>query len=146
MPVPNATYIPNAKFLLEIDGISIGSFEKATLGDSEWAIISGRTGDYALHKVTSSGLKTVTTLTLEKHLRDGGRDEVNEMLEWHKGGSKNRKSGSLVIADREDVEQIRYNFNDGWVSKITPPPMDASQDNSPLVFIFEISLGTYSVA
>ena len=40
----DANYQPNARYLVEIDGIALMACEKATFGDSEWGIIEGRTG------------------------------------------------------------------------------------------------------
>lgn len=142
----NSTYTPNAKFILEIDNISIGSFEKVSFGDSEWGVIEGRSGNSPLTKITSSGLKTVTTITLEKQLRDGGAAAVQELVDWHNAGSSDRRSGAVIYLNREDEEIQRISFDYGWVSKVTPPELDASQDNTPLVWSFEISVGSYTVS
>jgi phage tail-like protein len=137
----DANYQPNAKFRLDIDDITITSFEKVTFGDSEWGVIEGRTGVDPLHKITSSGLKTVTTITLEKHLREGGASDVAELINWHQSGSKDRKSGAVVILDREDVEQLRFEFKNAWVSKVTIPELDAAQEASATIFVVELSIG-----
>lgn len=142
----DANYEPNAKFILEIDDIAITSFEKVTIGDSDWGIIEGRTGTDALHKITSSGLKSPTTITLEKHLRDGGAGDVVEIINWHAAGSKDRRSGAIVILNRDDEEQMRFEFKNGWISKFTAPELDAGQENNPTVFTFEISVGTVTSA
>lgn len=143
----DATYVPNARFILEIDNISIMSFEKVGMGDSEWGIIEGRTGADDLIKNTSSGLKTVTTFTIEKHLRDsGGSEDIKELINWHAAGSNDRRTGAIIIQDREGAELLRYEFKYAWISKHTPPELDASQDNSPLVFIFELSVGEFKAA
>jgi phage tail-like protein len=143
----DATLVPNAKFLLEVDNITIMSFEKITIGDSEWGVIEGRTGTDELHKLTSSGLKTVTTFTVEKQLRDeGGADDVKEIINWHAAGSKDRRTGAVVFLDRDDNELIRLEFSHGWISKFTYPELDASQNNTPLAFIFDISVGTYKAS
>lgn len=142
----DANYQPNAKYLVEIDGIALMACEKVTFGDSEWGIIEGRTGADPLHKITSSGIKTATTITLEKHLREGGVDEVREMINWHASGSKERKSGAIVLQDRDGLELMRFEFTNGWVSKFTSPEMDATQDNSPMLFTFELSVGEYRLA
>jgi len=148
MPTPvDATYVPNAKFILEIDDIAITSFEKVTMGDSEWGILDGRTGTDPLYKITSSGIKTPSIITIEKHLRDSdGISDIKPIITWHQAGSKDRRSGAIVVLDREDKEQIRFEFRNGWVSKFTPPELDASQENNPSIFAFEISIGEFTVA
>jgi len=141
--LPNSNYETSAKFLLEIDGIALTRFQKVTLGDSEWGIIASRSGTDKLSKVTSSGLRTELVITLEKHLQAGGEADINELIEWHQSGSLDRKSGAITYLDREDQPLVTFEFTDGWISKLTPPELDATQENSPLVFTFEISVGEY---
>ena len=138
---PDANYEPNVKFILEIDDIALTSFEKVTIGDSTWGIIEGRAGTDPLTKITSSGLKSVQVITLEKQMRDGAAQDLNELIVWHTAGSKDRRSGAIAILNRDDEELMRFNFKLGWVSKFTPPELDANQDNTAMVFKFEISIG-----
>jgi len=137
---PDANYETNAKFLLEIEGIAIMAFEKITMGDSEWGVIEGRTGIDELVKGTSSGLKKPMVITVEKHLRVGGADDVKEIIDWHNAGSKDRKSGAVAHLDRDGAETIRFNFKNAWIPKITPFELDASQDSNPTVFVFDLSI------
>lgn len=137
----NDNYESNALFSLEIDDISIMSFEKVTFGDSEFGVIEGRTGIDPHYKQTSSGLKMTTDITIEKHLREGQKSEVLEITDWHQGGSKDRRSGAVVIHDRLGTEVIRFNFKDAWVSKASYPELDANQENNPVVFTFTLSVG-----
>jgi hypothetical protein len=135
---PDANYLPNVKYMLEIDGIAIMAFEKLTPSDSEWGVIEGRTGIDPLVKIPSSGLKKTQTIEGEKHIRDGGIADIRELLTWHSKGSLDRRSGALVYMDREDVEIIRLNFKNAWISKTSLPDLDGTADSSPMVFKFTI--------
>ena len=134
-----------SKFMIEIDGISIMAFEKCTLGDSEWGKIESRTGLSPLSKEISSGIKTTTMLTAEKNLRVDGVSDIKEIINWHASGSTDRRSGSLVWLDRDDQELMRANFGNAWVCKTTMPDLDATADNNPMTFKFEIVMGTFEV-
>ena len=143
--LPDANTELNSKFLLEIDNIAIMAFEKLTFGDSEWGLITNRTGADDLTKQTASGLKKETTLTIEKHLRVGGAADVNELVQWHQLGSKNKKSGSVVMMDRDGNETLRINFKGAWVSKVGFPELDASQEDQNSVWTFDLSIPEFIV-
>lgn len=138
-PPPDATSIPQVKFILEVDGIRLMAFEKITPNDGEWGVIENRTGLDELHKIPSSGLKKTRTFDCEKTLRDeGGTEDIKEIINWHESGSLDRRTGAVIYEDREGNEILRLEFSNAWVSKATPPEMDASQENSPYVFKFTI--------
>jgi len=134
----DANYIPNVKYMLEVDGIALMAFEKITPSDSEWGVIEGRTGIDPLVKIPSSGLKKTQTIECEKYIRDGGMSDVKEILDWHSQGSLDRRSGALIYMDREDVEILRLNFTNAWISKASLPDEDGTQDSNPMVFKFTI--------
>lgn len=133
---PDANYEPNVKYMLEVDNVSLMAFEKFTPSDSEWGVIEGRTGIDPLVKIPSSGLKKTQTIEGEKHIRVGGIADIREILTWHSKGSLDRRSGSLVYMDREDVEIIRLNFRNAWISKVSVPDLDGGADASPMIFKF----------
>jgi len=135
----------NSKFLLEIDNISVMAFEKITIGDSEWGLITNRTGADGLTKQTASGLKKETTLSIEKHLRVGGAADVNEIIQWHQLGSTSKKSGAIALLDRDGNEVMRLNFKEAWVSKVGFPELDAASEDSNSVFTFDLSVPEFVV-
>jgi phage tail-like protein len=141
-----ANFQPNCMYMLEIDGISTMSFEKLAINGSEWSIIEGRAGTDPLYKTTSSGLKTNQTITIEKHLRVGEVDDVKELINWHMAGSNTKKTGAVVLLDRDKAEIMRFNFKQAWVSKFTPPDLEGRADNTAMVFGFELAVAGLSVA
>lgn len=136
---PKADNELSSKFAIEIDGIRLAAFEKCSVGDSEHAVIESRTGIDPLTKQACSGLKNIQTVTIEKNLRVGGADDLEELINWHRAGSADKRSGSIISLDRDGNEIHRLNFADGWISKWTPPEFDASSDEAQM-HVFEITV------
>lgn len=143
---PDANLELANKFVVEIDGIALAAFEKVKLPDLEWAVGETRTGIDALKKQTYSGLQKPGVISLEKALRVGGVADIKKLLEWARGGSTDRRSGSIFLTDRDGQEVLRFNFKNGWASKAAVPEMDASADSPAATFTFEISVPEWTVA
>jgi hypothetical protein len=137
---PNANKQINAHFWLELDGIAVTAFDRVTIGDSEWAVLEQRTGVDGDHKLTNSGLRGPTTITFRKDLLVGGWSDISTILTWHDEGSKDRRSGAVVVTDRDGTEISRANFKDAWVSKRSAIDFDSLNENEPVPFEFELSV------
>ena len=114
-------------FHVEIDGISQAQFRECTGLDSESEIIeykeAGKDGQTVVRK--QPGALKWSNIVLKRGITD-----IMELWEWRKlveQGKVNdaRKSGSVVLYNQGNEEIARWNFQDGWPSKITGPQAKA---------------------
>ncbi len=114
-------------FHVEIDGISQAQFRECTGLDSESEIIeykeAGKDGQTIVRK--QPGALKWSNIVLKRGITD-----ILELWEWRKQveqGKVNdaRKSGSIVLFDQANSEVARWNFVEGWPSKITGPQAKA---------------------
>lgn len=137
---PDAVPELGSKFILDIDGVQFGAVEKVTIPAQEWTVGEDRTSADDLNKGKYSGLHKSGPIVIEKHLRAGGIVDIKKIYDWKAGGSKDRRSGSIALLDREGNELMRWNFKEGWVSKMGDITLDATADDQKVPFIFEISV------
>lgn len=128
------------KFGLEIDGIKIMAFQKCTIPASEFPVIDNRTGIDPLYKQKSSGLQETENVMCELPVKKDNVSDVLSILNWHKKGSTDKRSGAIIHYDRDGNEFIRWNFTDGWVQKRSEIELDALADDGKLVFTFELAV------
>lgn len=137
---PNADPQLSALFAVEIDGIGSMAFESYKLGDSETNIMEARTGIDSAVKRAAAGLDNVRTITLEKSLRVGGNPDMKQLTDWRQGKSSDKRSGAIIVFDRDKTEVVRFNFKDAWISKWGGPDGDASSDSDSVKFTFELTV------
>lgn len=93
--------------------------------ESEVEIIEYKNGDDPItHK--RAGKSKYKNITLKRRLSTASSNN-SEFMSWHKrvlAGSTDRKSGSIIYLDREGNEVMRYNFFEGWPSRISQIPED----------------------
>ncbi|MCC6192605.1 MAG: phage tail protein [Anaerolineales bacterium] len=114
-------------FHVEIDGISQAQFRECTGLDSENEIIEYKeagTGGQTIIRKQPGALKW-SNLELKRGITD-----IMELWEWRKlveQGKVNdaRKNGSVVLYNQANEEIARWNFVDGWPSKISGPQAKA---------------------
>ena len=108
-------------FCLEIDGIQAAFFSEGAGFDSEVAVIehreNGAGGKEIVRKLP--GQKKWSDITLKR-----GSTNALDLWEWHKKildgdvmGA--RKNGSIVIYDTMLKEVARFNFVNGWPSRLS---------------------------
>ena len=114
-------------FHVEIDGISQAQFRECSGLDSESEVIeykeAGRDGQTIIRK--QPGALKWSNIVLKRGITD-----IMELWEWRKQVEQGkvdqaRKSGSIVLFDQGNKEIARWNFVDGWPSKITGPQAKA---------------------
>lgn len=54
-------------------------------------------------------------------------DKLSEWLEKTRGGTTERKSGSIIYLDRAGAEMLRYNFFEAWQCRWSGPELNADQ-------------------
>jgi phage tail-like protein len=117
-------------FYVEIDGITQAQFRECTGLDSESQIIeykeAGKSGQTVIKKVP--GAIKWSNIELKRGVTD-----VMELWEWRKKVEQGkvdeaRKNGSIVLYNQDNQEIARWNFVEGWPSKITGPQANANNN------------------
>lgn len=114
-------------FHVEIDGISQAQFRECSGLDSSSEVIeykeANKDGVTVVRKIP--GVLRWSDIVLRRGITD-----VMELWEWRKQVEQGkvadaRKSGSIVLYNQDNQEVARWNFTDGWPSKITGPQFSA---------------------
>jgi phage tail-like protein len=118
-------------FYLEIDGITQAQFRECSGLDSESNIIeykeAGKNGQTVIKKVP--GEMKWSNIVMKRGITD-----IMELWEWRKliedgKVDEARKNGSIVLYSQSNEEVARWNFTDGWPSKITGPQLNANNND-----------------
>ncbi len=113
--------LANYHFTVEVDGKEIAQFQELSGLNSECDVIDFKfnraDGKPGIHRLP--GNRKPPTLTLKR-----GKDSSMELWQWHQdvfeGKVKDaRKNGSIIFQDYVHGEVSRYNFNNGWPSKVS---------------------------
>lgn len=110
-------------FLVEIDGIAQAAFHEVSGLDSTIDVIEHREGGDNTTPRKLPGLTKHANIVLRWGLTDS-----DELYRWHRDavrGTIDRKSGSIVLLDRQGQEKVRWNFVQAWPSKWTGPTFNA---------------------
>jgi phage tail-like protein len=114
-------------FFVEIDGITQAQFKECSGLDSSSEVVeykeAGKNGVVVIRK--QPGALKWSDIVLKRGITD-----VLELWDWRKqieqGKIKQaRKNGSIVLYDQANSEIARWNFVEGWPSKLTGPQMKA---------------------
>jgi phage tail-like protein len=114
-------------FMLEVDGIAEATFRECSGLDSETQVIeskeTGAKGQTVIKKLP--GALKWGDITLKR----GFTDDM-KLQEWRNKTvdgklTDMRKNGSIVIYDYENKEVLRWNFVNGWISKLQGPALNA---------------------
>lgn len=115
----------NYNFLIEIQGIVRAAFHEASGFDSAIDVIEHREGgtNITTHKIP--GMVKYSNISLK-----WGTSDDHDLYDWHRqwvtgDPAAARKSGSVILVDRQGQEQIRWNFKDAWPAKWTGPSFSA---------------------
>ena len=103
-----------------------GAFTEVSGLELEIPPIEYRTGaeDITVRKIP--GLKKFTNITLKRGITGhiGFWNWIVEAL----NGKVRRTSGSIVLLDENRQEAMRWNFDRGWPTKYTGPPLAAGKN------------------
>jgi phage tail-like protein len=114
-------------FLVEIDGITQAAFHEVSGLDSTIDVIEHREGGDNGTPRKLPGLTKHSNITLRWGLTDSA-----ELYGWHRdavNGNLQRKSGSIVLLDRQRIERARWNFVGAWPAKWTGPSLNAESSD-----------------
>ncbi|PPK68591.1 phage tail protein [Actinokineospora auranticolor] len=120
-----------AVFVLEIDSVEVGSFRKVSGIESETEVIEfkevNKEGRTIIRK--QPGNMKWADITLERRI-----DSTNMLWEWRKQVidgdiDKARRHGSIVAKNSKMEEVARWDFTNGWPSKLSGADFDAGAND-----------------
>jgi len=119
----------NYNFLVEIDGIARAAFHEASGFDSTTDAVRHREGGDNITMRKLPGMVKFSNVTLKWGVTDDA-----ELYAWHRQWAKGdpaakRKSGSIVLLDRQGQEKKRWNFVNAWPAKWTGPTFNAESSD-----------------
>jgi phage tail-like protein len=116
----------NFRFLVEIGGVSYGTFRECSGFGSEITLTEhDQGGDPVTRKL--QGRVKYSNIVLKWGVTDS-----SELYKWHKAalqGRIERKNGSIVLLDSTMEEKVRWNFIQGWPCKWDGPDFNAASDD-----------------
>ena len=117
-------------FHVEIDGITQAQFKECSgLGSSSDVVEYKESVKGATVYRKQPGALKWNDITLKRGISD-----VMELWNWRKQIEQGkiaeaRKNGSIVLYDQADKEIARWNFKDGWPSKLSGPAVKADSSD-----------------
>lgn len=118
----------SVSFYVEVQGVFTGTFRGCTGLGSQSEVIenlaAGAGGVTHIYKIP--GVTRWTNIVLKRGVTDS-----MDVWAWRKQVedgkvSEARKNGSIIMYDQTNTEVARWNFENGWPSKISGPNLDAS--------------------
>jgi phage tail-like protein len=120
MPLETEDVFASFNFVLEVDGETVGMFKELSGVSMEREVITSR-------EVLQDGKEVLKKLPGKR--QDGdlvlrrGKTEDEKLWDWmdevNDGKMADaRKTGSIVLYDYEGAEALRYNFANGWPSRV----------------------------
>ena len=128
MALPKDPYV-NFNFHVEIDGILRAAFQEVSGLDSSIDVIEHREGGENITKRKIPGQVKFSNLQLK-----WGMTDDMDLYKWHRqwatgDPAAERKTGSIILFDRQGQEKARWDFVNGWPSKWTGPSFAAEQSD-----------------
>jgi len=123
-------------FLVEIDGVVVGGFSECSGLQTETPPIEYRTGaeDITVRKLP--GLRKSPNIVLKR-----GFTQDTSLWDWRKlvmDGKTERRSGSIVLHNEAREPALRWNFVEGWPSKLMGPALNGKNN--------EVAIETLEIA
>jgi phage tail-like protein len=128
---------PAFNFTIEIDGVTDAGFNEVTGLDTENDIIEYRTGDREPSVTKQPGLDKNPNIVLKRGFAKAG----DELWKWRKAvidGKTERASGTIVLLNEAREPAMRWNFREGWPSKLQGPALNAKNN--------EVAIETLEIA
>ncbi len=117
-------------FYVEIDGIAQAQFKDCSGLESTSETVeyreANKDGVTVIRKIP--GALSWSDIVLKRGITD-----IMELWDWRKqieegNVDQSRKNGSIVLFNQANQEVARWNFVDGWPSKITGPQISADSN------------------
>jgi phage tail-like protein len=116
--------LASQNFLVEIQGITKAGFSECTGLNAESNVIEYREGKDDIFPRKLPGLSKFGNVTLKR-----GLTTDLTLFQWHQDvmqGNITRANVSIMVLDESRKEQVRYNLQNAWPSKITGPDLKAN--------------------
>ena len=122
-------YIASHRFLIEIDGITVGSFKQMGGLSSKQDVVEYKLGgDKSVRR--KPGRVTFNNITLEKGFTDD-----TALADWRQAivdGKDERKTGAIVFLNADGSEALRYNFFRAWPVNWEGPSLNAGGSDTAI--------------
>ncbi|MCK9568839.1 phage tail protein [Candidatus Pacearchaeota archaeon] len=116
----------NTKFVIEIDGISVGSFEDCEISPASFAVVKNRTGTDGDTFTVSQGLKDPQTIKIGKISRAEDNAAIGLFSDWYAAGDRDKRGGRIDYVDQNTGETYhRETFENALCNEFAPPKLDA---------------------
>jgi phage tail-like protein len=124
--MPSADPYKAYNFRLELDSITRAAFQEVSGFNSEIDVTEYREGGENITPRKLPGMVKYANITIKWGVTDD-----HELYDWHRQwveGDPNarRKSGSIILLDRQGNEKIRWNFINAWPTKWDGPDFNAT--------------------
>jgi phage tail-like protein len=131
--------IASSHFSVEIDGLEIAQFSELSGITSEIDVIELKENSFDGRPVIKKlpGARKPPSITLKR-----AKNTSMDLWNWHQAMVQGnigeaRKNGSVVLYDFQYGEVARYNFLNGWVSKVS---MGTAKAGSNEVLMEEVTI------
>ncbi len=114
-------------FLLEIEGLVTGGFSQVSGLESEIEVEERREGGENRYIHQLPGPTKYPSHLILKH----GLTEIDSLWNWYEATSRGviqRKNGSIMLLDRQQIPVMYWNFKQALPVRWTGPEFDASSD------------------
>jgi phage tail-like protein len=121
----------NFNFRVEIDGITRAGFAEVTLGGTTNTPLEYREGTDRPTVRKLPGTTKYDNIVLKWGLTDS-----RELYTWYADvtkGKVERKNGSVILADLDGTEKVRWNFFQGWPTSWKGPELNAKGTDAAIV-------------
>lgn len=119
-------------FIISIDGLTdaVAGFTEVAGMNAESDIVEYREGSDPATMRKLPGLRKFGNITLKRGFTDN-----RELWLWRKAtldGKTERKNGSIVLRNEEGKDVLRWNFQNGWISKYEGPALNAKTNEAAI--------------
>ena len=115
-------------FKIEIDNTEVAGFSEASGLTFDTDPVEYREGtDIPLHVRKLTGLRKFGNLSLKR-----GITNSTSLWDWYKNvlnGVPDRRNGAVILRDEEHNDVMRWEFENGWISKWEGPTLNATSND-----------------
>ncbi|HXH95475.1 MAG TPA: phage tail protein [Thermoanaerobaculia bacterium] len=118
-------------FEVQIDNTSVGGFRECGGLSFTTDPVEYREGtDVPLHVRKLHGLRKFANITLKR-----GITKSADLWTWYKNvlnGKDDRRNGAIILHDEQHNPVVRWNFENGWITKWEGPAVNATSNDVAL--------------
>ena len=126
MPDRHGPLRPN-RFKVELDGITIGGFQRVEIPSKRTEQIEYREGNDPAHHKRLWGKNSYDDLIMER----GAKKENGDLYNWRKDVDEGkldsaRKSVAVILQDETGESHLRWEFTNAWPKEYQPPTLQSN--------------------